>query len=917
MSDNLTFGIKMTFDGKQAVAGIGEGRVEMDKLGQSTLTAAASADKLNASQQFQSKWFAETSKSIREQSAAVTETSSSVTKLLDRYDPLGAKLKSLQADFRALDAAAGSGKIASGDDARVDAVYSKLQQEINAAKVAANGFGGAANDAFGAAASGAKVNSIAIRESLVMVREAANGNFTRMAGSASIFAQSLGLVSAAFNPVTLGILAVASAGIVMEVAYRQGVAEMESMNRALEVTSDFAGQTRGSMRNLASDISAASQMTIGQSKEVVTQLVASGRIGAEAFGAVAGLVSKYAYATGQSAEKATPQLIKLFEDPQRGAAELNQTMHFLTVEQMNHIRVLQEAGKETEAQLVLADALKDKLLWETENVGTLSAAWNSLRKSASGAWDSMMSIGRADTAAEKLAKLRGEVDRLSVTDPGGKDYLSVRAQLDKALSDQQKEAALATDKSIAAAKIDEANKANALILRFSIESQKEELRQKIALMQQHPEIANQADAIAKAQQQLAQLGAPKKEHTPHAAGVDADFTAALMAQNEAYKAGEMDLDAYTERVKALIATKTELGRKMAKEDAPFALNLAIEDANKDLDKQRAEVSKVGAETSQKLLDATQKNNAAMIQDDRARALAQFDIAKKAWMDKVEIERSGLALYAEGSTGREQAAKRLAETEVAYAQWTQSEIARINQQTPADSGFWGGAKKGAEDYQRSIENVSKNSAGFFTRSFKSMEDAVVSWARTGKLNIRDFANMAIDEFYRIQVAQPFVGALSGAMSGAASSFGSWLGSSGGSTPTPQTLDWNAMPSVAGGRASGGPVNAGSFYQVNENGPEMFSSGGKDYLMMGGKDGFVTPVTSAPSSSARSGAQTDSGAITLVYSPTIQIDATNATPGVAQTINGAVNQAMTQTRASLMAELASGGAFAVATGRRRKR
>jgi hypothetical protein len=50
---------------------------------------------------------------------------------------------------------------------------------------------------------------------------------------------------------------------------------------------------------------------------------------------------------------------------------------------------------------------------------------------------------------------------------------------------------------------------------------------------------------------------------------------------------------------------------------------------------------------------------------------------------------------------------------------------------------------------------------------------------------------------------------------------------------------AALSVAGGRALGGPVSAGNLYQVNENGPEMLTTGGRDYLMMGSAGGSITP------------------------------------------------------------------------------
>lgn len=44
---------------------------------------------------------------------------------------------------------------------------------------------------------------------------------------------------------------------------------------------------------------------------------------------------------------------------------------------------------------------------------------------------------------------------------------------------------------------------------------------------------------------------------------------------------------------------------------------------------------------------------------------------------------------------------------------------------------------------------------------------------------------------------------------------------------------------GGRATGGGVSRGMFYEVNENSPELLNVGGKNYLMMGGNDGYVSP------------------------------------------------------------------------------
>jgi len=56
-------------------------------------------------------------------------------------------------------------------------------------------------------------------------------------------------------------------------------------------------------------------------------------------------------------------------------------------------------------------------------------------------------------------------------------------------------------------------------------------------------------------------------------------------------------------------------------------------------------------------------------------------------------------------------------------------------------------------------------------------------------------------------------------------------------------WGAVgsfvSSFGGGKASGGAVSAGRFYEVNERRTELLSVGGKDFLMMGGKNGRVNP------------------------------------------------------------------------------
>lgn len=49
----------------------------------------------------------------------------------------------------------------------------------------------------------------------------------------------------------------------------------------------------------------------------------------------------------------------------------------------------------------------------------------------------------------------------------------------------------------------------------------------------------------------------------------------------------------------------------------------------------------------------------------------------------------------------------------------------------------------------------------------------------------------------------------------------------------------LDAMGEGHAVGGPVSSGKLYPVNEKGPELLNVAGKQYLMMGGQDGSVTP------------------------------------------------------------------------------
>lgn len=92
------------------------------------------------------------------------------------------------------------------------------------------------------------------------------------------------------------------------------------------------------------------------------------------------------------------------------------------------------------------------------------------------------------------------------------------------------------------------------------------------------------------------------------------------------------------------------------------------------------------------------------------------------------------------------------------------------------------KVGVTNYMESVGTLAENIAKGVEKTLSALEDGLVDFVKTGKINFRDFANSVIDEIIRIQVRMAIAGLISnitGSFAGATASSGA---SSGGGSPT---------------------------------------------------------------------------------------------------------------------------------------
>lgn len=554
-------------------------------------------------------------------------------------------------------------------------------------------------------------------------------------------------LGAGFLAATVGLAAYAAAA-------REGRAEQLGMEHALIMTGNAAGLTRDQMNKMADSVEQSTMLTIKQSKDLITELVSSGKIAGEAIGAIATLSDNYANASGSKLDTLGPKLVSLFEDPAKGASKLNETMHFLTNAQLDYIKTLVDTGREGEAQLELANRLNEVLPKHAGELNDLGRAWVELRKSASSAWDAMLAVGREDTLQEKLDKAKESAANSSAWWRQFRDYDGKVAVYQAAVDKQNADAAAA--KQAAEDQAREA-RANALIAKLTKSGQKnaiaEKMRDAAALL---PAGAELDEILAGYRDQIIKIDAVKKpkEKKPD----DTEFKERLRQLRDEAKA-EADLINQRQKANALLAS-------YERQDALMVQRI-------DRSAQLASMS------------------------ERERVVAE---AVYAAQDKSAQRQEQIIKQISDETERTRA---LNEEKQQLASHIDAVTAAAEKSYDAQRGFEFGWNRALQNYVDDVGNSAKSAQGLFNNMADGMSDALARFAQTGRISFSGLANSIIADILRMQARAASAGVMNWLS-------GMFMPSSGPSTPGPSAAagggSWlgntssyslNAMGNHAGG------------------------------------------------------------------------------------------------------------------------
>lgn len=711
----------------------------------------------------------------------------------------------------------------------------------------------------------------------------------------------LGLV----NPFTVAGAVAAALGV----AYLRGSEEAETYTKALAESGNMAGLTADSMGALAARMADAVGSQ-GRAAEALAAVVTTGKVARGALEDITEATAVWASATGQNAEDVAAIFAKLADEPTEAAVKLNQQYHFLTASVYDQIRALEEQGRKEDAaslaQQELARALKSRAQEIKESTGSLERAWGTLAGAARSAWDAMLNIGRptpTDELRKQAAALQKTIDELdanggfAITEGGaaiggGKAAIAARkrtaaqlAALQEEIGKRERDEASARAGALKQAREDEKIAAqesvNDLIksARTKSEVRADELRKlrdqlKEGLISQE-QYEKGSKAIAEKYKDSRSGGGGRS--VPAAERLLAQYNqahAALLAQvGTQEKLGtwekkriefEQQLVDLKERrsltadQKSILAREEELRAALKRNEAEEkAIRLGQERAK--LAALNVTLASRGATDAERYADEQGAFGLGRKEQERLSQRTRLYRDYRRDLDRITAQRNSGDISEDLFVKQSAAFRRSLDERLAM----QAEhFAKIDEL----EGSWVlGARGAMRDYLDAAENVAGATRDALSNAFSGAEEALANFVTTGKASFKDFARSILADLARIAARQAIVGAVSTA-------FGAIFGKPSFVQSGPAIGGTGVGGSLEGflaGRAAGGPTVPGQFYRVNERGPELYTEGGRTYLMSGARGGFVTPIT-PPDVSAAAGR--GGGPLNLNLSVVVNADGT---------------------------------------------
>lgn len=306
-------------------------------------------------------------KALDKQGGALARTERQREQAVDgavgRYDKASVKLQKLEQDERALKVAVDSGRISREQYNRA---LSDLTAQRNAVKNA-----DALSRSMGAGAVSAGQYQAAMRQLPAQITDITTSLATGMpiwmvavqqGGQIKDSFGGIGpaarAVAAAINPMVLAVGGTAAVLGSMAYMAQRGYTELLSLESAIIANGGSSGRTAGQLNQLAGEVGGLVK-DYDLARASVEQLTRSGQLSGKTLDDASRAAAALAKLTGDSIDSTTAKISELAKSPTETLRKLSDQYGFLTVEVYEHVRSLEEQGRETDAVRVAVEYMAD------------------------------------------------------------------------------------------------------------------------------------------------------------------------------------------------------------------------------------------------------------------------------------------------------------------------------------------------------------------------------------------------------------------------------------------------------------------------------------------------------------------------------------------------------------------------------
>jgi len=601
-----------------------------------------------------------------------------------------------------------------------------------------------------------------------------------MGGLGPMFKMLAGLIT----PFRVAMVGLASVAGTLAFAFYKGREEFSKLRDDLILTGNFAGLTQGKFDLLAKGMSGNLVASIGDAKEVLSQLVSSGAFTQATFDSVGNTILYFAKVSGLSADEAAKKLIPSLNGTAASAKALNDQYHFLTMEQYLQIEALERQGKKQEAIILTSDALKKSLTSIKTELGILQEAWKFVTEQASAAWNAMLNIGKPMSVEQKLAAyssiMVSALKDLAIRPNdinAQQQFNKAKEMYEKLTAERDKQEAAATAKS-----------ENALKVSTEIEAR------------------NRAGGFAKEQANIQLLEkirldtklAFDKQYANEMQTINLDADRAIATANAEFKKKQTDEVGYytAKNTQILNAQITQIDQDRLIKINKFKLGLMVKEAA----------------FADELLDENikaQTDALKLVSDRQLASYNKFKVDK----DSLQYDKDRLAVQEKMMFATDRELKQeMLRLDVAREIKAVNESYLPDEEKSVEMGRIR-EKEAMKSLQIDAQDRLERMKEFTSVVFSNMSTAIDNFVKTGKLNFKDFARSIIQDLIAIQLKAQATALLGMAFKGMGLP---GIGGGGGFVN-----DMGGME-LAGslGFANGGDPPVGKASWVGERGPEIF-------------------------------------------------------------------------------------------------